>query len=82
MIFSMMKKIKLTLLLALCALALTGCENPTANAQSQRIESHGMPECLEVVKFRGHSYILFNGYKRGGIIHDPDCPCHKTNTER
>lgn len=80
----MMKKIKLTLLLALCAVALTGCENPSANAQSQRcvIESSGVPEYLEVVKFKGHSYILFNGYKRGGITHDPDCPCHKTNSER
>lgn len=52
-----MKKSTLALL-ALLALTLTGCENPKANAQQQQcvIESSGMPESLEVVKFRGHSY--------------------------
>lgn len=71
-----MKKPILTLL-ALLALTLTGCENPSANAQSQRIESSGIPESLEVVKFKGHSYILYKGYERGGITHDPDCPCRE-----
>ena len=72
-----MKKLTLTLLILL-ALTLTGCENPKANAQQQCIiESSGVPECLETVKFRGHSYILYKGYKRGGITHDPDCPCRK-----
>ena len=72
-----MKKLIISIL-ALLALTLTGCENPKANAQQQcMIESSGVPECLETVKFRGHSYILYKGYKRGGITHDPDCPCRK-----
>lgn len=75
-----MKKLTLTLL-ALLALTLTGCENPSTNAQSQRIESSGIPESLEVVKFKGHSYILYKGYRRGGITHDPDCPCREKGGE-
>jgi uncharacterized lipoprotein NlpE involved in copper resistance len=66
-------------ILALLALTLTGCENPKANAQQQQciIESSGAPEYLEAVKFRGHSYIVYKGYERGGITHDPDCPCRE-----
>lgn len=77
-----MKKLTLTIL-ALLALTLTSCENPKANAQQQQcvIESSGMPECLEVVKFRGHSYIVYKGYKRGGITHDPDCLCREKGGE-
>lgn len=29
-------------------------------------------------EYNGHKYILFEEYERwGGIVHDPDCPCHK-----
>ena len=37
---------------------------------------------LQVTKqeFEGHTYILFTGTYRFGIVHDPDCPCHQ-NTE-
>lgn len=72
-----MKKLTLTLtLLALLALPLTGCEKPKANAQPQCFSNNfGIPEYIEVVKFRGHSYIVYEGHERGGITHDPDCPC-------
>lgn len=32
---------------------------------------------LTTVNYRGHSYILYTGYKQGGIVHDPDCPCRE-----
>lgn len=75
MIFSMMKKLKLTLLLALCAFALAGCED-TAHIGA------GFGDRLITMEHNGHSYIVYKGVERGGIIHDPDCPCHKTNSER
>ena len=28
-------------------------------------------------KFRGHKYIDFDGFRRTGIVHDPDCSCYK-----
>ena len=28
-------------------------------------------------EFEGHTYIIRNSDHRGGICHDPDCPCFK-----
>lgn len=27
--------------------------------------------------YQWHSYIIYKGYRKGGITHDPDCGCHK-----
>lgn len=27
--------------------------------------------------YQWHSYIIYKGYRKGGITHDPDCQCHK-----
>lgn len=71
MIFSIMKKIKLTLL-ALCAVALTGCE---AETKEQRDERYSYD--IEVITYKGHDYIVLSATKWcNGITHDPDCPCH------
>ena len=35
---------------------------------------------IKTIPYNGHSYILFrNNSKISGVIHDPDCSCHKTN---
>lgn len=62
-------------LLALLALTLTGCEPKTDSDFAERITEFN---------YKGHRYLYFNnGHNtRSGIIHDPDCPCHKTNSER
>lgn len=26
--------------------------------------------------FQNHSYVIWEGFYRGGILHDPDCSCH------
>ena len=28
-------------------------------------------------KFEGHRYIDFDGYRRTGVVHDPNCECFK-----
>jgi len=33
------------------------------------------------VKFEGHTYIQFLGYRRGGITHDPDCLCKRRGSD-
>lgn len=37
----------------------------------------GWVSSITSFKYRGHSYIYFAHQKGGGLIHDPDCPCHK-----
>lgn len=75
-----MKKIKL--LLALCAIALTGCENLIINAQPQQRVDSQQPQNdphMSRIYFDGHYYIKYETKSRIGIIsitHDPDCPCH------
>jgi hypothetical protein len=32
---------------------------------------------IEKFDYSGHSYVVWSGYHRGGIIHDPDCHCQK-----
>jgi hypothetical protein len=41
-------------------------------------------DCLESVytfKYRGHSYIVWKGFNRGSMLHDPDCECLKEDKE-
>lgn len=85
MIFSVMRKIKLTLL-ALLAVTLTGCEKPTQANTGTTIES-GVSRKLKAEKITrfGHSYVYFydqsGGYAPVNVIHDPDCPCRKKGGE-
>lgn len=76
-----MKKLT-TLLLALCAVALTGCENPKTQEQID----DGMASHITEFNYKGHRYLKYDSgsgkWAIGGITHDPDCPCHKTNSER
>lgn len=58
-----------TAIIALLALTLTGCEN------SNDRKGVSTSNSLETVEYNGHRYIMYQGYNRGGITHDPDCPC-------
>ena len=75
MIFSMMKKIKLTLL-ALCAVALTGCEYKHGEVSTNNCLNNA-DDALMKAEYEGHSYIIYKGSQKGGITHDPDCPCRE-----
>ena len=67
-----MKKLTLSIL-ALLALTLTGCggEVDTNNWLNN------VDDALMKAEYEGHSYIIYKGSQKGGIIHDPDCTCHK-----
>ena len=76
-----MNKTKL-LLLALCAIALTGCEPTPEEKQQiqerlQKIDDENRRDDLHTVEYNGHSYIIYQGRYKGGITHDPDCPCRE-----
>lgn len=64
-----MKKPILTLL-TLLALTLTGCDETTHLGV-------GFGDRIVTMEHDGHSYIVYKGAERGGITHDPDCPCHQ-----
>lgn len=76
-----MNKTKL-FLLALLALTLTGCKKPTPEERQQiqerlqKIDDENRRDDLHTVEYNGHSYIIYQSRYKGGITHDPDCPCH------
>ena len=72
-----------TLLLALCAIALTGCGEQKTQEEFQQYLDNRCDGYIKTVNYRGHSYILYSeSGKGGGITHDPDCPCHQKGDEK
>lgn len=73
-----MKKPTLTLL-SLLALTLTGCMEDSqmgkVNTDQQQLNS--VYDKIVTAEYNGHSYIIYKGYRKGGITHDPDCPCRE-----
>lgn len=70
---TIMKRIILLALFALCA---TGCikyENPNELQVGEEVEVPIME-----VEHNGHNYLLFEGY---GVIHDPNCCCKRVSEE-
>lgn len=69
-----MKKL-LTILSALCAIALTSCQQ----TKEQHDAYYG--SCMETVTYKGHDYIVLSlSRSTNGITHDPDCPCNNDST--
>ena len=75
---------QLKYLYALAAiLMLCGCEEQTAEERLQiqqrleEIDDAQRRDDLHTVDYHGHSYIIYQGRCKGGIVHDPDCKCEK-----
>lgn len=76
-------------ILCLFAVAmLTSCapspykEAETTDAEHVKVTTENTCTLLDIyrVNYNGHSYILFDGDSNlNGIVHDPDCSCHKSN---
>lgn len=81
-----MKKLT-SILLVLLALTLTGCKKPTPEERQQiqerlqKIDDENLRGDLHTVEYNGHSYIIYQGRYKGGITHDPDCPCREKGGE-
>ena len=66
------------------ALCLAGCEEHTASEQSQPNVKYLMRTFSTVIYsicIEGHDYIVFNGYRKGGITHSESCPCKKEDND-
>lgn len=71
-----MKKPTIILTVIVCVAAMVSCK-PTTQLQRDA----DMADHITEVNYKGHRYLLYKeGYSHrgyGGIVHDPDCPCHK-----
>lgn len=75
----MERKIKITLL-ALLALTLTGCGYKHSEIDTNN-RLNNVDDALMKAEYEGHSYIIYKGSQKGGITHDPDCPCREKGGE-
>ena len=65
------------------ALCLSGCEENTDSASTQPNEKYfknSFGACIYSVEIEGHEYIIFDGYRKGDIIHSESCQCKKKTT--
>lgn len=78
-----MKKTILTLL-ALLALTLTGCleDSQMGKVDTNQQWLNEVDDKIVTAEYRGHSYIIYKGVDKGGITHDPDCPCREKGGEQ
>ncbi len=79
-----MKKNRLAILAAvLCAVCLSGCveESQMGKADTDQRWLNEIDDKIVTAEYHGHSYIIYKGVEKGGITHDPDCPCHKKRGE-
>ena len=58
---------------AAAALVLSGCDEPPG--AEKHIDS--LSYTVLTVEVKGHEYIIFDGYRKGNIIHSESCPCKK-----
>ena len=36
---------------------------------------------MRTLNYGDHTYIIWKGYQKGALIHDPDCKCHKEKND-
>lgn len=70
------------------ALCLAGCDrHGYEQFQTQQFKSKGeyynptIGVRIYSIEIEGHEYILFDGYREGGITHSESCPCRKEKKE-
>lgn len=78
-----MKLLTTILAAVLCAVCLSGCveESQMGKVDASQRWLNEIDDKIVTAEYRGHSYIVYKGPERGGILHDPDCPCHKEGGE-
>ena len=62
------------------ALCLAGCGEHTDTAPAHPNEKYfkkNVGTLIYSIEIEGHDYIIFDGYRKGGIIHSESCPCKK-----
>ena len=66
------------------ALCLTGCEEHSAS-ETERPNVKPVMRTFSTVIYsiciEGHDYIVFDGHRKGGIVHSAGCPCRRGDSE-
>ena len=67
--------------LIICLFAtLTSCEIIPSQQPNESVEFVDYE--IEVIKVKGHDYIVFIGYQKGGICHAESCSCKSKGQEQ
>ena len=82
-----MKKLIYILLIIIGCISTSCISEPPKNdeslarirTQNGKYTDHRM--FVFTVEYKDHEYLLFNWGGGRCIVHDPDCPCHKQNSE-
>lgn len=62
------------------ALCLAGCsvkDDPASVPPEERYFKKSASTFIYSIEIEGHEYIIFDGFRKGGIIHSESCPCKK-----
>ena len=59
------------------ALCLSGCEKYEQLQIKEKYCNIPFEARIYSIEIEGHDYIVFNGYRKGGITHSESCPCKK-----
>lgn len=66
------------------ALCLAGCEVNVDSASTPPREKYFKKSAstfIYSIEIEGHEYIIFDGIRKGGIVHSESCPCRKGGEE-
>lgn len=72
------------LIVCAAALAVAGCEdgNETNRETDRKYHMRTFSTVIYSIEIEGHQYIIFDGSRKGGIIHSESCLCKKSGGAR
>ena len=59
------------------ALCIAGCEKYEKVQTNGKYRNTTIGVRMYSIEIEGHDYIVFDGYRKGGITHSESCPCKK-----
>ena len=70
-----MKRILIPVALAVTvALAMASC-GKSPDVKTSKYHRVSLDETIRVVTFKGHEYLIYDGYKAGSMCHSESCAC-------
>lgn len=66
------------------ALCLAGCgvnDDSASDPSKEKYFKQSASTCIYAIEIEGHEYIVFDGFRKGGIVHSESCTCKKGGAE-
>ena len=70
-----MKKVLVAVVLGVLASCDVKSNQPDSLVTIQSTSNVGGEMNFVIIDLKGHEYVVFDGYKQGGICHSESCPC-------